>query len=231
MRDLAGDEGIFIRSMASRGALGGIARATNDAATVMDAAGYEIVLIETVGAGQAEVDIASTAHTTVVVDAPGLGDMIQANKAGILEIADILVVNKSDLPGADNALRTLTMMLHMAQSDTGRQGADDTETGSATTEDWTVPVIPAIAIQNEGIADVMKAIQDHREHLVQGGGWQLRERLRIREHLLEMMKEALWSEFLLEREPDLLEAAVERVVGRELSPMSAVQWMMGEGEK
>ena len=90
MRDLAGDDGVFIRSMASRGALGGVARATSNLADVLDAAGYDIVIIETVGAGQAEVDIASAAHTTVVIDSPGLGDVIQANKAGILEIADIL---------------------------------------------------------------------------------------------------------------------------------------------
>ena len=231
MRDLAGDEGIFIRSMASRGALGGIARATNDAATVMDAAGYEIVMIETVGAGQAEVDIASTAHTTVVVDAPGLGDMIQANKAGILEIADILVVNKSDLPGADNALRTLTMMLQMAQPDGGRPGGDDGESQSAQVDDWSVPVIPAISTQNEGIADVLEAIEDHREHLGSSGGWQRRERSRIREHLLELMKNALWSDFSQASDSDILERAVERVVARELAPINAVQWMMEDGER
>jgi LAO/AO transport system kinase len=140
------------------------------------------------------------------------------------------VVNKSDLPGADNALRTLTMMLQMAQSDTGRQGADDPEASTSADEPWAVPVIPAIATQNEGIGDVMKAIQDHREHLTQGGGWGRRERLRVREHLLELMKDALWSEFRLESKPDLLETAVERVVARELSPMSAVQWMMTGGE-
>jgi LAO/AO transport system kinase len=100
MRDLAGDPGVFIRSMATRGSLGGIASATASVAQVLDAAGYDLVLIETVGAGQSEVDIARLAHTTIVVEAPGLGDDIQAIKAGILEIADVLVVNKADLPGA-----------------------------------------------------------------------------------------------------------------------------------
>ena len=105
MRDLAGDPGVFIRSMASRGSLGGLARATAGLVQVFDAAGFDIVLIETVGAGQAEVEIARLAHTTLVVEAPGLGDDIQAIKAGILEIADILVVNKADRPGVESTLR------------------------------------------------------------------------------------------------------------------------------
>ncbi|MBE9507705.1 MAG: methylmalonyl Co-A mutase-associated GTPase MeaB, partial [Chloroflexi bacterium] len=111
MRDLAGDPGIFIRSMATRGSLGGLARATSDAVKVLDAVGFSVVLVETVGAGQAEVDIARTAHTTVVVEAPGLGDEVQALKAGLLEIADVLVVNKADRPGAAQAARVLEMVI------------------------------------------------------------------------------------------------------------------------
>lgn len=111
MRDLAGDPGVFIRSMATRGTLGGLAQTTAAVAQVFDAAGYDVILIETVGAGQSEVDIAKLAHTTLVVDAPGLGDDVQAIKAGILEIADILVVNKADRPGAENTERTLRNML------------------------------------------------------------------------------------------------------------------------
>jgi GTPase len=113
MRDLAGDPGIFIRSMASRGNLGGLAWATADAVKVLDAAGFELVFVETVGAGQAEVDIARTAHTTVVVEVPGLGDDIQAIKAGILEIADVFAVNKADHEGADHAVMALRMMLDL----------------------------------------------------------------------------------------------------------------------
>src|SRR5512142_2809359 len=113
MRDLSGDPGVFIRSMASRGALGGLARSTASAAQVLDAAGFEIILVETVGAGQSEVDIARTAHTTIVVEAPGLGDDVQAIKAGILEIADVLVVNKADRPGAEGTVRTLRAMLDL----------------------------------------------------------------------------------------------------------------------
>jgi LAO/AO transport system kinase len=121
MRDLVGDSNIFIRSMASRGALGGLARATAAVTQVFDAAGYDVVLIETVGAGQSEVDIARLAHTTLVVEAPGLGDDVQAIKAGILEIADILVVNKADRPGAENTRRALEMMVEMAHP-TGKLG-------------------------------------------------------------------------------------------------------------
>ncbi len=114
MKDLSGDPDIFIRSMASRGALGGLARATAGFAKVFDAAGYDMVLIETVGAGQAEVEIARLAHTTVVVEAPGLGDDIQAIKAGILEVADLLVVNKADRPGVESTEKALRSMLELA---------------------------------------------------------------------------------------------------------------------
>ena len=114
MRDLAGDPGVFIRSMASRGSLGGLAAATSALVDVMDAAGFDVILVETVGAGQGEVDVASLAHTTLVVEAPGLGDDIQAIKAGILEIADILVVNKADLPGVENTERALRGLLQLA---------------------------------------------------------------------------------------------------------------------
>ena len=115
MKDVAGDAGVFIRSMAARGTLGGLARATAGVVQVLDAAGYDPVLIETVGAGQSEVDIVRLAHTVLVVDAPGLGDDIQAIKAGILEIADVLVVNKADQPGVENTLRALQAMLDIGE--------------------------------------------------------------------------------------------------------------------
>src|SRR5512132_1575799 len=114
MRDLSGDPGVFIRSMATRGSLGGLAQKTASLVQVFDAAGYEIILIETVGAGQSEVDVARLAHTTLVVEAPGLGDEIQAIKAGILEIADILVINKADRPGVENTERALRSTLELA---------------------------------------------------------------------------------------------------------------------
>jgi LAO/AO transport system kinase len=122
MRDLAGDEGIFVRSMASRGSLGGLARGVAAAVKVLDAAGYDPVLIETVGAGQAEVDIAGAAHTVVVLEAPNSGDDVQSIKAGILEIADVLVVNKADQPGAGRTVKSLEMMLHLGRP-AGEQGS------------------------------------------------------------------------------------------------------------
>src|SRR4026208_2518424 len=155
MRDLSGDEGVFIRSMASRGSLGGIAQKTASVVQVFDAAGYEIIIIETVGAGQSEVDIARLAHTTVVVEAPGLGDDIQAIKAGILEIADVLVINKSDRPGVENterALRTALGLAHPTKRVYRHHGQtmsiDAPETDSKI---WIPPINKTIATDGTGI--------------------------------------------------------------------------------
>src|SRR5512135_435983 len=149
MRDLAGDPRVFIRSMATRGSLGGLAAATASVVQVLDAAGYDLVLIETVGAGQSEVDIARLAHTTVVVEAPGLGDDIQAIKAGIMEIADVLVVNKADLPGVENTERALRGALNLAHPATRRvfhHGKLETVTGgtaapSSEEQVWATPIL------------------------------------------------------------------------------------------
>ena len=118
MRSLSGDDGVFIRSMATRGSLGGLSKTTGDAVIVLDAAGFERIIVETVGVGQAEVEIAGTAHTTLVVEAPGLGDEVQAIKAGILEIADVLVVNKADRPGAAHAVKALQLLLERDRTQT-----------------------------------------------------------------------------------------------------------------
>ncbi|HEY67374.1 MAG TPA: methylmalonyl Co-A mutase-associated GTPase MeaB, partial [Thermoflexia bacterium] len=154
MRDLAGDQGVFIRSMATRGSLGGLARATSDVVKVLDAVGFSVVLVETVGAGQAEVDIARTAHTTVVVEAPGLGDEVQALKAGLLEIADVLVVNKADRPGAAQTARALEMVINR---NAVRGGADDNA--------WRPPILKTIALDGSGVPEVLEAIVGHREYL------------------------------------------------------------------
>lgn len=149
MQAHSGDTGTFIRSMANRGRLGGLARATDDAILLLDAAGYDIILVETVGAGQSEVEIARTADTTIVVEVPGMGDDIQSIKAGILEIADIFVVNKADRDGADATIRQLRAMLHM--------GAHERE--------WTPPILPTVAFREQGIAEVLDAIEKHRNYL------------------------------------------------------------------
>jgi LAO/AO transport system kinase len=146
-----GDEGVFIRSLATRGQLGGLSRSTFDVVSVLDAMGYERIIIETVGVGQDEIEIMKTAHTSVVVTVPGLGDDIQAIKAGILEIADVLVVNKADREGTDRAIRDLIHMLDLR----GRVGRQDVEI---------VKCIATLGLREEsGVADVAKAIDEHRE--------------------------------------------------------------------
>lgn len=221
MRDLAGDDGVFIRSMASRGALGGVARATSDLADVLDAAGYDLVIIETVGAGQAEVDIASAAHTTVVIDAPGLGDVIQANKAGILEIADILVVNKADLQGAENTIRTLEISLSMANSSQVRaEGIEDSA--------WVIPVLATVATKNEGIEELAEGIVAHRAYLTESDVMETRERGRIKNEMIELMRESLMRRFRDRHTEAEFEAQLEAVLAKERSPRQAVAIMLDE---
>ena len=152
MGDVAGDPGVYVRSMATRGELGGLARGTLDAVDILDAAGYHIVIIETVGVGQGEIEVVRAAHTTVVVSAPGLGDDIQAIKAGILEIADIHVVSKSDRPGAHSTLADLKSMLAMGPS-SPRRG------------DWQMPVLASCALSGDGIVALRDAIDAHRASL------------------------------------------------------------------
>ena len=152
MGDVAGDPGVYVRSMATHGSLGGLAHGTLDAVDILDAAGYDIVVIETVGVGQDEVEVARAAHTTVVVSAPGLGDDIQAIKAGILEIADIHVVSKSDQPGAERTLGDLKSMLAMGPS-------------SARSGDWQVPVLASCALTGDGVVGLLEAIDGHRAAL------------------------------------------------------------------
>src|SRR5512133_2179467 len=158
MRDLSGDPGIFIRSMASRGSVGGIAQATASLAQVFDAAGYEIIIIETVGAGQSEVDVARLAHTTVVVEAPGLGDEIQAIKAGILEIADILVINKADRPGVENTERALRSTLELAHpmKKVYRHHGKNMFVAAPTIDStiWIPPIVKTVATEGKGIPDL-----------------------------------------------------------------------------
>ncbi|MEJ2013155.1 MAG: methylmalonyl Co-A mutase-associated GTPase MeaB [Anaerolineales bacterium] len=218
MRDLAGDPGIFIRSMASRGALGGLARATGAFTQVLDAAGFDLILIETVGAGQAEVDIASAAHTTIVIDAPGLGDDVQANKAGILEIADVLVVNKSDLPGAERTLRTLEMALHLAQFSRDQDEA----------ESWQTPVLAVSALTGDGIPTLVDQIRAHREHLLESGQWVVRERGRARMHLRQELLSVLWADLLERVGEERFQDLVLDVVERRLSPQQALEQMLGD---
>jgi LAO/AO transport system kinase len=212
MQPLGGDLGIFIRSMASRGRLGGIARATGDAIDLLDAAGFEIVLVETVGAGQSEVEIASSAHTTMVIEVPGMGDDVQAIKAGILEIADIFVINKADRPDADATMRQLRAMLHL---------------GGAPRDDWEPPILAAVAMRAEGIEAIAAAVERHLEHLRATGQKAAREQARAaREFQLIVQETAL--ERMRSRLADAdWDALVTRIAAREIDPYSAAQEMLG----
>lgn len=222
MRDASLEDRVFIRSMASRGALGGLARRTADAVQALDAAGFSHVLVETVGAGQAEVEIARLAHTTIVVEAPGMGDDVQAIKAGILEVADILVVNKADLPGADETVRALRAALDLGGPSRRERAA------RIDGELWTVPIVRTVATRGEGIADLARSVASHRQHLEQGGGLHSRERERARFELGDRLKEELAARFLDGLGDGAWEAAVEKVANRQLSPRAAVRQLLGE---
>lgn len=232
MRDLAGDAGVFIRSMASRGALGGLARATAGVVQVLDAAGFDLILIETVGAGQSEVDIARLAHTTIVIEAPGLGDDIQAIKAGILEIADLLVINKADLPGADNTERALRAnldlgysprMLHNAAHMAPANSENDTQP-----EGWVPPILRTVATQNQGIAEVLSVILSHRDYLRESGLWQQRDRERLRAEVMHLLTDALMRRWRRDVSQEKFESTLERVLAREISPGAAIDDLVNE---
>jgi LAO/AO transport system kinase len=228
MRDLSGDQGIFIRSMASRGALGGLARRTRSVVQVLDASGFDLILVETVGAGQSEVEIASTAHTTLVIDSPGLGDEVQAIKAGILEIADILVVNKADLPGAAKTERALRMALELGYP--GPPNAEQKDGPSTGTSDrWIPPILKTTATEGQGIEAVLEAIDAHRAHLMQSGEIEERQRDRMRAEMDQLLRDQLASDFLASRGKAAYAQALDSVLARQLSPREAVRRFI-EGE-
>lgn len=166
MQELYTDEDVFIRSMATRGAMGGLARATHDALDVLDAAGFDWVLVETVGVGQDEVDVVKTVDTVVVATLPGLGDEIQAIKAGILEIADIFVLNKADRDGAERTYRDLRMLLSMTESPA-----------------WRPPIVRTVATRGEGIEELVTQVERHREWLTDSGELERRRRSHLRQRV------------------------------------------------
>lgn len=210
MQALSGDPGIFIRSMATRGNLGGLAWATRDAITILDAAGFELIIVETVGAGQSEVDIAQAAHTTLVVTVPGLGDDIQTVKAGILEIADIFVVNKADLPHAEQVVAQLRTMLNL----------------NPNPDSWRPPIVKTIALTGEGVTELTEAIQRHRVHLEESGEKQRRERARMEKEVLDILRNTLLAKALDGIASEYVHELVDRVAARELDPYTAAQRLM-----
>ncbi len=229
MRDLAGDAGVFIRSMASRGSLGGLAQSTAAMAQVLDAVGYDILLIETVGAGQGEVDVARLAHTTLVVEVPGLGDDIQAIKAGILEIADILVLNKADRPGVESTEKALRSMLELARPGQrvmrhhGRLEQVDVALQPASETTWIPPIQRTVATEGKGIEELIGHITAHGEHLRRSGEWAVRERARLKSEVEALLREALMSRFRAAVPQAEFESLLQQVQERRLSPWEAVQ--------
>ena len=220
MRDLSGDPGVFIRSMASRGALGGLSRATASVAQALDAGGFEIILIETVGAGQSEVDIARLAHTVIVVEAPGLGDDIQAIKAGILEIADILVVNKRDLPGAEQTARVLKSALEMAHP--VRYGPG----GIPEPASWLPPVLLTCSTGPQNMDEVVETIAMHRQHIERTGERQQRERERLRSTLEALLRDTLMERWKASLDAGAFDRVVEGLAARRVSPFEAVSRLL-----
>jgi LAO/AO transport system kinase len=172
MQTLYTDPGVFIRSMATRGTMGGLARATRDAVDLLDAAGFDWILVETVGVGQDEVDVVRSVDTVVMVTVPGLGDDIQAIKAGILEIADVFVINKADREGVERTARDLEMMLSL-----GEHG------------EWVPPILKTVASREEGVAEVLAAVERHREWLAASGELERRRRSHLRLRVETILKE------------------------------------------
>jgi len=201
------DADVFIRSMATRGHLGGLARATNDIVDVMDAAGKEVILIETVGVGQDEVEVMGTAHTCVVVSVPGLGDEVQAIKAGILEIGDIFVVNKADREGADRTATELEMMLHMAP-DTGG---------------WLPKVYKTVATKGKGIVELVNAICEHKAFLDERDLRKKKGRERSERAFLTLLQETLTARTIERfKRNGSMKDLIARIADRELDPYTAV---------
>ena len=232
MRDLSGDPNVFIRSMASRGSLGGLAQATANVVQVFDAAGFDIIIVETVGAGQSEVDIARLAHTTLVVEAPGLGDDIQAIKAGILEIADILVVNKADRPGVENTEKSLKTMLELAHPTErvfkhhGTYMNIASSKTNTSTKMWIPPIQRTVSTEGTGIAELAAAIARHVAHLRSSGDWALRERTRLEVELEALLREGLMKKFREQMTAEVYEDALESVIQRKRSPWEAAAMLL-----
>ena len=239
MRDLSGDPGVFIRSMASRGAIGGLSRTTAAVVQALDAAGYDLIVIETVGAGQTEVEIASLAQTTLVVESAGMGDDIQAIKAGILEIADILVVNKADRPGADNTFRALKTMIEMANPgimNSGHhhlRGADSQAAGSEPADSeklWVPPVVKTISTEKTGITELAGLILSHAEFLKTTGNWQRREQMRLKAELEALLQAALMQNWREATPQEVYQKYLDRLWNREVSPYQALSALLKKPE-
>lgn len=234
MGEHALDEGVFIRSMATRGHLGGLALATPEAVRLLDAVGFGWVLIETVGVGQVEVEVAGAADTTVVVINPGWGDSVQANKAGLMEIADVFVVNKADRPGAEQTAHDVEAMLDLTRgprptgASRARVGAGDVAGARADQDLWRPPVVATVGTTGDGTDELWAAIADHRRHLESTGRLAERREARLRDEV------ALVVEQRLRARAEALLAAADRaaieagLADRTLDPWAAADRILGE---
>jgi LAO/AO transport system kinase len=237
MQDHATDPGVFIRSLATRGNLGGLSRATGDCIRVMDAMGRDVIIVETVGVGQDEIDIAQMAHTTLVVTVPGMGDDIQAIKAGILEVADLFVVNKSDLDGADRVVRELRMMLELRHAVKAppmdhdahhrmvlakAEGKHVEETGP---REWEPPILKVVAARDQGVSELVKGIEEHHAFLLETGQLKVKERTRAAAQFVALLRERLLSSALmrLERERGQLDEVAGRIAERQADPYALAE--------
>lgn len=236
MQDHATDPKVFIRSLATRGNLGGLSRATGDCIRVMDAMGLDWILVETVGVGQDEIDIAQMAHTTVVLLVPGMGDDIQAIKAGILEIADVFAVNKSDLSGADRVVRELRGMLelrHAVQAGAPRKEVEQSGergAGRPTDEKWEPPILKVVAAKDQGVAELLKIVESHREFLDRSGERKVRERARAEMQFLALLRDRLLRGALgtLERRKGRLGDVAARIAERKADPYELAEELARE---
>jgi GTPase len=217
----ATDDGVFIRSLATRGQLGGLSRSARDVVRILDASGYDVVLVETVGVGQDELDVTRSAHTTLVVVAPGMGDEVQASKAGILECADVFAVNKADRPGADGAMRDLELMV--ALGDESRRALSKTHAGTeqrADSDGWTPPILKCIATRGEGMPELVAALRRHRDWSEGTERGRARRRTRLAEELRATLRDAL-IEAAVFALGDRVDAAASDVEQREVDPYTA----------
>jgi LAO/AO transport system kinase len=213
MAELYTDRGVFIRSMATRGFMGGLAKATNDVVDLLDAAGFDVVLVETVGVGQDEVEVVRTVQTNLVILVPGMGDDIQAIKAGIMEIGDIFVVNKADRPGADKTVTEVQMMMSLIE-----------EHGH-----WVAPIVKTVASQSQGIAELDEAIRKHFEYLRSSGELVRRNRERVRIRIETQLKEKFMDRLIggtIARAD--YEALLDDVLSKSNNPHDAAEGMLGK---
>ncbi len=233
MRDLSGDENVFIRSMASRGMLGGLAGTTAAVVQILDAAGFQWIIIETVGTGQSEIDIARLADTTLLVVTASMGDDIQLNKAGILEIADIFVVNKCDQPGAESIAQAIKLMLHVSGQTTQGRHHGVLESSMAGKVDhppeidkWIPPVLSTNSITGGGFEPLIQTVENHHEYLRESGLWEKRDLKRLQKQLTEIIQMVLYSNWYAKITEEKYGNILVDVLNRKISPYLAASKLL-----